>query len=72
MPISDNDKKNEHYQKGISCPHCYSLTDDQRKKRFEERQKQIQLAQERGEIHIGEAASPKKDTDTNTASKNKY
>ena len=28
-------------------------------KRFEERQKQIQLAQEQGEIHIGEEANPK-------------
>ena len=71
MPISHEDKKNKHYQKGISCPHCYSLTDDQRKKRFEERQKQIQLAQERGEFHIGEVANPKKVTDKNPVSKNK-
>ena len=57
---SNEDKKNEYFKKGISCPHCYSLTDDQRKKRFAERQKQIQLAQERGEIHIGEEANPKR------------
>ena len=32
MPISVEDKKSKYYKKGISCPHCYKLTNDQRKK----------------------------------------
>tara|TARA_A200000113_G_scaffold204940_1_gene200916 strand:- start:537 stop:1487 length:951 start_codon:yes stop_codon:yes gene_type:complete len=58
MPITEEDKLNPSYQKGISCHHCYNLTTEQRKKQFEERQRQIQLAQERGEAHIGKDASP--------------
>ena len=33
MPISVEDKKSKYYKKGISCPHCYKLTNDQKKKR---------------------------------------
>lgn len=52
-PITEEDKQSEKYMLGVSCPHCYgTLTQDQ-KERFAERQKQIQLAKERNEIHIG-------------------
>ena len=63
MPICDEDKLSEYYQKGISCPHCYALTDDQRKK-FEERQKQIQLAQERGNPYRRSSQSKKTEGST--------
>ena len=53
MPISAEDKDSQYYKKGISCPYCYKLTSDQRKKRFIERQKQIELADKRGQLHIG-------------------
>ena len=52
-PIREEDKQSPHYEPGISCHQCYDqLTDDQ-KKRFAERQKQIQLAKARGAQHIG-------------------
>jgi UPF0176 protein len=52
-PITEADKQSDRYQKGVCCPGCYdSLTPDQ-KARFAERQKQIELARERGETHIG-------------------
>ncbi|WP_183410132.1 rhodanese-related sulfurtransferase [Litorivivens lipolytica] len=52
-PISDEDKQSEFYEKGVACPHCFDeLTDDQ-KKRFRERQKQVELAKQRKEAHIG-------------------
>lgn len=55
-PITEDDKQSPFYEPGVSCPKCYDrLTDDQ-KARFKERQKQMQLAKERGEIHIGEAS----------------
>ena len=57
MPISDVDKKSDAYVKGISCSHCIDRKTDADRARFRERQKQIQLASERGEDHIGGDAS---------------
>lgn len=52
-PITEQDKQSEKYQKGICCPRCFdSLTPDQIE-RFAERQKQIELAEQRGEVHVG-------------------
>lgn len=52
MPITDEEKQSEHYQKGVSCPHCFDKTSAEQKQRFAEREKQIQLAKQRGEQHI--------------------
>ncbi len=52
-PITEEDKQSPEYMKGVSCPRCYHrLTDDQ-KTRFAERQKQIELARQRNETHLG-------------------
>ena len=53
MPISDEDKASEAYTKGVSCPHCIDQKSDEDRARFQEREKQIQLAKQRGEDHIG-------------------
>ncbi|RKZ96360.1 MAG: rhodanese-related sulfurtransferase [Gammaproteobacteria bacterium] len=53
LPITDEDKQSEKYQHGISCPYCFDKTSPQQKARFTEREKQIQLAKDRGETHIG-------------------
>ena len=56
MPITEEEKQSDKFQKGICCPHCYDkLTPDQIA-RFSERQKQIELANARGENHVGAAA----------------
>lgn len=52
MPLSEADKASKHYEKGVSCPHCYDLHTDENRRRFAERQKQIVLAKERGEKHL--------------------
>lgn len=52
MPITKAEKQSEHYQKGVSCPHCYDKTTAEQKERFAERERQIQLAKARGEQHI--------------------
>ena len=52
MPITEQEKQSEHYQKGVSCPHCFDKTTPEQKERFAEREKQIQLAKKRGEAHI--------------------
>lgn len=56
-PITEEDKQSERYMPGITCPRCYDEQTDEQRQRFEERQKQIQLAKARNEQHIG-APSP--------------
>jgi UPF0176 protein len=52
-PISAADKASAKYQAGVSCPRCHdSLTQEKRSAALE-RQKQITLADARGECHIG-------------------
>lgn len=53
LPITDEDKLSAHYEKGVSCPHCFDKHTAEQKARFAEREKQMQLAAQRGESHIG-------------------
>lgn len=53
MPITEADKQSAAYVKGESCPHCIDKVTEEQKARFHERQRQMQLARERGESHIG-------------------
>ena len=55
-PITEAEKNSEHYQKGVSCPHCYDKVNEKQRQRFAEREKQVQLAKQRGEEHIGSSA----------------
>lgn len=58
LPITGADKASPHYEKGISCPHCFDKITSDQKVRFMEREKQMQLAKLRGEAHMGvDAAS---------------
>ncbi|RBP48423.1 rhodanese-related sulfurtransferase [Arenicella xantha] len=52
-PITEADKQSDHYLPGVSCPRCYSALTEEQKHRFSEREKQVQLAKQRGEAHIG-------------------
>lgn len=52
MPISQQEMQDERYVKGVSCPHCFDTMDERQRARFEERQKQIELAKKRDENHI--------------------
>ena len=52
MPISEEEKADPRFVKGVSCPHCHDKVDDRQRARFEERQKQIELAKKRNEAHI--------------------
>lgn len=53
MPITETDKQHDAYEKGVSCPHCHDHSSPHRKHRFQERERQIQLAKKRNEVHIG-------------------
>jgi len=56
MPLSAEDRQNEHFQEGLSCHHCFDKVTDKQRKRFQERQHQLELAKERGEHHLGKDA----------------
>ncbi|BAS67988.1 oxygen-dependent tRNA uridine(34) hydroxylase TrhO [Bathymodiolus septemdierum thioautotrophic gill symbiont] len=56
-PITDIDKQHEHYVKGVSCPRCHGTHSEKQINRYQERQKQIELAKARGEEHIGDNAA---------------
>ena len=53
LPITEDDKNSEHFIKGVSCPKCHDKHTPEQKQRFMDREKQMQLAKERGEAHIG-------------------
>lgn len=55
-PITDEDKQDARYQKGVSCPHCADQLSEEQKRRFAHRERQVQLARQRGETHIGSDA----------------
>ena len=53
MPITETDKNHQKYTLGVSCHHCFDQTSALQKSRYIERQRQIKLAEQRGEDHIG-------------------
>jgi UPF0176 protein len=57
MPITAADKASDKYQQGRACPHCCDKTTSDRKARFMQRQKQMELARRRGIAHIGSDAA---------------
>lgn len=67
LPITEEEMLSEKYQKGVSCPHCFDKTTEKQRQRFAEREKQIELAQKRGEEHIG--GDVKKSTDAHRQEK---
>ncbi len=53
MPITEKDKKNNKYIRGVACPTCFDNTSEEQKNRYMSRQKQVDLAKERNQKHIG-------------------
>lgn len=59
-PLSAADLESPAYREGVSCPQCISELESERALRLEERRRQVQLAQARGERHIGAVHTTKK------------
>jgi len=61
-PVSAEDRAHAHYEDGVSCPRCHGTFTDAKMAALRERQKQVRLARERGETHIGDdvVMSPRK------------
>ena len=52
-PISPEEMKDSRYEEGVCCGRCHDKTTEDLKTRRRERMKQVALATERGERHIG-------------------
>ncbi|MCP2729328.1 oxygen-dependent tRNA uridine(34) hydroxylase TrhO [Limnofasciculus baicalensis] len=52
-PISKEEMASELFVLGVSCPHCHGTKTEAQKKGFSERQRQVELANLRNQIHIG-------------------
>ena len=53
MPITETDKTSQKYIRGVSCPNCYDQTTEEQKSIYMSRQKQVDLAKQRNQKHIG-------------------
>ncbi|WP_086980814.1 oxygen-dependent tRNA uridine(34) hydroxylase TrhO [Vibrio aphrogenes] len=53
LPITAADKATPQFEQGVSCPHCFGHHNEEQIGRFREREKQVQLAKLRGEVHVG-------------------
>ncbi len=53
FPITDADKRSDKYQKGVSCPRCWEEKSEAQKERYAARQRQMELAEKRGDVHLG-------------------
>lgn len=51
-PVSEGDKLRSEYERGVCCHQCAAEYTDVDRARFRERQRQIDLAESRGEVHF--------------------
>jgi UPF0176 protein len=54
MPITHEDKNNQHYKKGVSCHYCFDKRTAKQIESYSERERQMEYARKRGEDHIGQ------------------
>jgi len=52
-PVSLEDKKSSKYVAGVTCPHCFDAASAQKIRRAAERHRQVVIAKERNQQHIG-------------------
>lgn len=53
LPITEADKTSPKYEAGVSCPACFGNHSIDQLARFREREKQVNLAKERSQEHVG-------------------
>lgn len=52
-PLRDGDRKSLQFEEGVSCPQCFGERSDAQRAAARQRERQVRLAAERGEKHIG-------------------
>lgn len=58
-PITEVEKSSNQFVAGVSCPHCYNQKSESKKQGLLERQKQMTLAKQRNQLHVGARFEPK-------------
>jgi len=53
MPVSVEDRASRLYVPGVACPRCHAERTDEQRQGYAERHRQTQLAEARGEAHVG-------------------
>ena len=53
MPVSVEDRASPLYVEGVSCPECHNARDEVQRAGYAERERQMRLAESRGEAHVG-------------------
>ncbi len=53
-PISQDERASAEFIEGVQCSHCASTRTDEQRKRYAERQRQMELAEQRGRGHLGD------------------
>jgi len=53
-PLTPLDRSSPQFAAGVSCPHCHGERTQEDRRRYAERQRQVVLAERRGEAHIGQ------------------
>jgi UPF0176 protein len=53
MPVSPADRLSPFYQAGVQCPACHAERDETQRRRYAERQRQMEIAAARGVQHVG-------------------
>lgn len=53
MPLSAEEMRSPLYEEGVCCPKCHNNLTPEQAERFRERQRQMELAEQRGKRHIG-------------------
>lgn len=51
--LTESDKQSPEFEEGVSCPNCYDDLSQEQMDSNRERQYQMELAQERGTVHLG-------------------
>ncbi|RFB80462.1 oxygen-dependent tRNA uridine(34) hydroxylase TrhO [Methylovirgula sp. 4M-Z18] len=52
-PLTVEDRQSADYERGVSCPHCAATMSEEQKASARERQRQVDLAEARGKVHLG-------------------
>jgi len=60
-PVSPEQQRSENYEEGVSCPCCFDTLTEEKRLAVAERQRQVKLAEQRHQVHIG-ASMPIKST----------
>ncbi|MCK6103097.1 MULTISPECIES: rhodanese-related sulfurtransferase [unclassified Brevundimonas] len=58
LPVDEVGRASVHYVEGVCCARCHDTRDEGQRARYAERHRQIEIAQKRGQTHIGASPNP--------------